>query len=76
MYGPNPEGLEVGLPVYVRSGDQIGVVKEVTDGRFKVDRPQQPDMWLRTDAVGDVRDGKVILVAMSHELSEFVPEDD
>lgn len=43
--------LKPGLPVYTSDNHQIGTVKEVADGSFKVDAPMRPDYWLRRDAV-------------------------
>ncbi len=70
-YGPNPEGLAVGLPVYTRGGELLGKVKAVVEDRFKVDRPMRPDTWLTTRAVADVRDGRVILIPLTEELSAY-----
>lgn len=69
--GPRPDGLSTGLPVYARGGAHLGKVKAVAADRFKVDRPMQPDIWLTNTAVADVRDGRVILNALTEELGEY-----
>ncbi len=43
--------ITTGARVVTLMGDELGTVKEVRDGCFKVNAPAQPDYWLGTDAV-------------------------
>ncbi len=50
----------VGAKVVTADGDELGKVKEVAGGCFKVDAKMAPDYWLGTDCIsastgGDVR---------------------
>lgn len=75
MRESTPEDLATGLAVFTRSGQELGRVKAVEDGRFKVDRPMLPDLWLTTDAIADIRGDRIILIPGSDELGKYHPED-
>ncbi len=50
-----------GMPVYTLDGHEIGSVREVRDGYFKVDAPMQPDYWLREEDISAATGGRVTL---------------
>ena len=43
--------VTVGAPVRTSDGHELGKVKEVVGGCFKVDASMQPDYWLATDCI-------------------------
>lgn len=43
--------VAIGAPVRTADGKELGKVKEVIGGCFKVDAPMQPDYWLAADCV-------------------------
>lgn len=54
--------VSIGSAVRTSDGKELGKVKEVVGGCFKVDAPMQPDYWLATDTVsGSSSDGGVTL---------------
>lgn len=40
--------------VVTRDGEKLGIVKEISDGAFKVSAAMQPDYWLSSDCITSV----------------------
>lgn len=54
--------IRIGAPVHTQDGKDLGKVKEVVGGCFKVDAPLRKDYWLANDCViGNSSDGGVTL---------------
>lgn len=67
--------VAVGNPVHTSDGKDLGKVKEIVGGCFKVDAPMQPDYWLATDAVtGSSTDGGVTVRFTKDQLGEAKQE--
>lgn len=67
----NPEvELALNTPVCTLDGDQIGYVKEVHGGYFKLDVPMSKDFWLSTAYIGDHTMDRVTLTLRKDELDE------
>ena len=60
----------VGARVTTADGDELGTVKEVSGGCFKVDAPMQPDYWLASDCIADAAAGGVRLRISKDQLSD------
>jgi len=43
----------IGKQVMTADGKELGKVKEISGGCFKIDAPLAPDYWLSTDTVSD-----------------------
>ncbi len=70
------DGIQPGLIVLSASGGRIGLVKEVEEGRFQVDRRLMPDLWLRRSAVSNIRGNTLVLKAHTYELDQYDASDD
>lgn len=71
----NPR-VDIGAPLYLWEGTQVGVVKEVRGAYLKVDAPLVPDYWLAIDQVGE-RNGRLELTsAFVHYVTPPEPETD
>jgi len=67
--------VTVGAPVQTSDGKELGKVKEVVGGCFKVDVSMRPDYWLATDSVsGRTADGVMTLRFNKSELDEAKQE--
>jgi hypothetical protein len=71
-----PSGaVMLGAPVRTSDGKELGKVKEVVGGCFKVDAPMQPDYWLAIDTVtGNSSDGGINLRFDRKQLEEAKQE--
>jgi hypothetical protein len=61
--------IPVGAPVYTEDGEQVGQVKEIDAGFFKVDASMQPDYWLPDSAVRSYTAERVTLAFNKDQLS-------
>ena len=64
----------IGTPVMTADGQELGKVKEVTGGCFKIDAPMAPDYWLGSDLARE-RVGGVIKLSISKEMLSDVKMD-
>ena len=64
--------VTIGAPVRTADGKELGKVKEVVGGCFKVDAPMQPDYWLATDTISDnsASNSVVTLILGNDELND------
>jgi len=61
----------IGMPVVDANGDQLGRVKEVGAGAFKVDAPMAFDYWLSDTSIGNTSGGMVLLNVDHGHLDEY-----
>ena len=61
--------VQVGQPIATSDGSDVGRVKEVQGGFFKVDAPMARDYWLSSAYVGSVDGPMVTLNLRSDEVS-------
>ena len=54
--------FEIGAVVVSGDGRQLGIVKELADDRFKVERKVFPDYWLGMEYVDHAGDGLVQMI--------------
>jgi hypothetical protein len=66
--------VAIGAPVQTHDGKDLGKVKEVVGGCFKVDAPMRPDYWLATDSITGSDGGIVTLRFDKDELDEAKQE--
>ncbi len=60
----------VDTPVFSRDGDQIGFVREIHGGYFKIDAPMAKDYWLSTVYIADSTLDRVSLTLNKGEIDE------
>lgn len=70
----SPHTLEVGIAVKTADDKELGKIKEVADGCFKVDAPMAPDYWLSNDAVTGASADGIKLKYSRDELDEAKQE--
>jgi hypothetical protein len=58
----------VGARVVTADGEQLGTVKEVAGGCFKVDASMQPDYWLGSDCIASATPSDVRLSITQDQL--------
>jgi len=58
----------VGAHVLTADGKELGTVKEIAGGCFKLDVPLQPDYWLATDTIASSNADEVHLRFMKDGL--------
>lgn len=63
--------IKPGLPVFTSDNHQLGTVKDVADGSFKVDVPMRPDFWLSREAVLSFSAERVTLDVAKDEVDRF-----
>jgi len=61
--------VNAGVPVLTSDGKELGTVKEVADGAFKVDVPMRPDYWLARSAILSSAPDRVTM-SFESELAE------
>jgi len=61
----------IGIPVVDANGDQLGRVKEVGNGCFKVDAPMAFDYWLSDTCIDSTSDGMLLLNVDHGHLGEY-----
>jgi hypothetical protein len=64
---PNPS---VGAKVVSADGKELGTVKEIKDGCFKVDVRMAPDYWLGTEIIDNTDEELVQLAITTDGLGE------
>jgi hypothetical protein len=65
---PAGESLSEGMPVFGSEGRQAGTVKEVRDGAFRLDLPEQPDVTVPPEYVREVSAGRATLSVPTGEI--------
>jgi hypothetical protein len=60
----------IGARVFTTDGDELGKVKEVVGGAFKVDAAMQPDYWLPSDCVSSTTTSEVRLNITKDRLGD------
>ncbi len=68
------ERVAVGWSVFTKDGQELGTVKEIWGGYFRVDAPHHPDYWLQTQAVQASRDGQVTVEFDRDALGDYQVE--
>ena len=63
--------VSTGLSVFTLEGEQIGHVKEVREGYFKVDARMQPDYWLQSQFVESVGADRVTMQIKHDDLDSY-----
>lgn len=64
-------GLRAGMTVTGRDGKTVGMVKELMESGFRIDRSWQPDVTLPYSAVGQVDGDTVVLDVPANDAGEF-----
>jgi hypothetical protein len=70
--------IATGLTVRTQEGDEIGQIKEIESGSFKVDASMERDYWLSAELVETVEDNSARLTLSRDHLNELKadsPED-
>jgi hypothetical protein len=67
----NDSDFLVGCTVFTRDGEELGTVKEVGAGVFKMDAAMQPDYWLSTGHVASNATGRIILTFAKDQLDTY-----
>jgi hypothetical protein len=62
--------VAIGAPVKTHDGKELGKVKEIAGGCFKVDAPMRPDYWLASDCVTGNDGGSLTLSFDKDDLDE------
>ena len=64
----------IGAAVYTSDGEEVGEVKEVREGMFKIDAPKWPDFWLDDDdCMDEANDAHGVLLKITlAELPEHM----
>jgi hypothetical protein len=68
------ERVAVGWSVFTKDGEDLGTVKEVRGGYFKVDAARHPDYWLQAQAVHASADGRITLEFVQELLDDYKVE--
>lgn len=68
--GLSPQ-IRLGDHIFTSDGEEIGTVKEVRDGFFKVDAAMRPDYWLRNVRVASSGGGRITLSLPKEHLSTY-----
>jgi hypothetical protein len=63
--------VAIGWTVMTRDGRQLGTVKEIWAGYFKVDAPHHPDYWLQAQAVESSKEGQVWVEFNQDALGDY-----
>lgn len=63
--------LTSGLRVVTANGDVLGLIEVVASDRFRVARSGQPDLWLASGAVSEVRGDRAILKPHDYEVDRW-----
>ena len=61
----------MGCTVVTRDGDELGTVKAVGAGVFKVDAPLQPDYWLSTALIASSATTTIVLTVAKDHLGDY-----
>jgi hypothetical protein len=64
----------IGSHVFTSDGDDLGTVKELWGGYFKVDAPMKPDFWLSTSHVGTATADRIHMSFTKDQLGDFKTE--
>ena len=65
---------ELGARVITSDGEQLGKVKDIAGGCFKIDAPLQKDYWLASDSIATTLGGEVMLTFTKDDLGKAKAE--
>lgn len=63
--------LAPGQAVFTSDGEELGTVKEVQAGYFKVNAPMHPDYWLQEQFVRPDLEGRLMLEFTKDQLDDY-----
>ena len=61
----------IGIPIFTHDDAQIGTLKEIRGGYFKVDAPLQPDYWLGEDVLASATGSELRSTLTEDRVSDF-----
>jgi hypothetical protein len=61
----------IGIPIFTRDDSQIGTLKEIHRGYFKVDAPFQPDYWLSDDHLTSASGNELRLAFTEDQVGDY-----
>jgi hypothetical protein len=67
----NDSEFMVGCTVFSRDGEELGMVKDVGTGVFKVDAAMQPDYWLSTGHIASNAPNRLVLTFDEDQLGDY-----
>jgi hypothetical protein len=67
----NDSAFMVGCTVFTRDDEELGTVKDVGTGVFKVEAAMQPDYWLSTGHIAANAPGRLVLTFDKDQLGDF-----